>query len=104
MLCPGQPCPASRADAFELRFTSIRRGARLARRLTSYCLHSWGHGYDSEGNQNVSLVVAELAANAVTDALLRLVREDGRRLATPGASGCPWPWRPTSLPSRTAGW
>ncbi|RRR80032.1 ATP-binding protein [Streptomyces sp. RP5T] len=69
---------------FELRFTSTPRGARLARRLTSYCLDRWGHPYGSEVNDGASLVVAELAANAVThgrvpgrDALLRLVREDG---------------------------
>lgn len=77
------PHPAD--TAFELRFTSTPRGARLARRLTAYCLDCWGHPYGSAVNDGASLVVAELAANAVThgrvpgrDALLRLVREDGR--------------------------
>ncbi|MYW64880.1 ATP-binding protein [Streptomyces sp. SID8379] len=65
---------------FDLRFTSTPRGARLARRLAAHSLDSWGYGYDSPVSQNASLVVAELAANAVThgavpgrDALLRLV-------------------------------
>ncbi|WP_447037831.1 ATP-binding protein [Streptomyces sp. DSM 118878] len=71
--------------AFELRFTSTPRGARLARRLTGYCLDHWGCPYDSEVNEHASLVVAELASNAVThgrvpgrDVLLRLSRGDGR--------------------------
>ncbi|MFB8772353.1 ATP-binding protein [Streptomyces broussonetiae] len=79
------PTPTRPADTvFELRFTSTPRGARLARRLTSYCLDRWGHPYGSEVNDRASLVVAELAANAVThgrvpgrDALLRLVRDGG---------------------------
>ncbi|MET8663338.1 ATP-binding protein [Streptomyces tendae] len=68
---------------FELRFTSTPRGARLARRLASYCLDSWGHPYDSQVNETTALIVGELAANAVThgrvpgrDALLRLTRYD----------------------------
>ncbi|MFB6816379.1 ATP-binding protein [Streptomyces sp. NPDC056347] len=73
--------PTRCADSdFEIRFASTPRGARLA----SHCLHSWGHPYGSETNSSVSLVVAELAANAVThgrvpgrDVLLRLVRSDG---------------------------
>ncbi|MFE7432505.1 ATP-binding protein [Streptomyces tendae] len=70
---------------FELRFTATPRGARLARRLTAYCLDSWGYPYGSALNDHASLVVAELAANAVThgrvpgrDALLRLALSDGR--------------------------
>ncbi|MFD6324793.1 ATP-binding protein [Streptomyces sp. NPDC058442] len=74
----------SAPTTFELRFTSTPRGARLARRLTSYCLDTWGHPYDSELNETAALVVAEFASNAVThgrvpgrDALLRLIRSDG---------------------------
>ncbi|MFJ5894694.1 ATP-binding protein [Streptomyces sp. NPDC093064] len=70
---------------FELRITATPRGARLARRLTSYCLDIWGHPNDSEANETAALFVAELAANAVThgrvpgrDALLRLTQTDGR--------------------------
>ncbi|MFF3722029.1 ATP-binding protein [Streptomyces erythrochromogenes] len=77
--------PTRCADSdFEIRFASTPRGARLSRRLASHCLHSWGHPYGSETTSSVSLVVAELAANAVThgrvpgrDVLLRLVRSDG---------------------------
>ncbi|MER5480369.1 ATP-binding protein [Streptomyces sp. NPDC002734] len=47
------------------RFSSTRRGARLARRLAAHQLHTWGVPYDSEGSDAVVLVVAELAANAV---------------------------------------
>ncbi|MEU8709913.1 ATP-binding protein [Streptomyces sp. NPDC048565] len=74
-------------DAFELRFSSTPRAARLARRLASHRAHEWGHRYGSEVNDTVSLVVGELAANAVThglvpgrDALLRLSRARGGRL------------------------
>ncbi|MEU5366937.1 ATP-binding protein [Streptomyces sp. NPDC005925] len=73
------------STTFELRFASTPRGARLARRLASYRLDSWGHGYGSEANEATTLVVAELASNAVThgrvpgrDALLRLTRTDDR--------------------------
>ncbi|MGW3249332.1 ATP-binding protein [Streptomyces fungicidicus] len=85
MTSPADTTTNAAETTFELRFTATPRGARLARRLTAYCLDSWGHPYDSEVNENASLVVAELAANAVThgrapgrDALLKLVRLDGR--------------------------
>ncbi|WP_371606371.1 MULTISPECIES: ATP-binding protein [unclassified Streptomyces] len=74
------PAPPS-GDTFELRFSATPRGARLARRLASHRVHEWGHRYGTEANDTVSLVVGELAANAVTHglvpgrgALLRLVR------------------------------
>lgn len=51
---------------FAMQFTSTPRGARLARRLVSHRLHEWGHPYEGEGNQTVTLVAAELVANAVT--------------------------------------
>ncbi|WP_145764008.1 ATP-binding protein [Streptomyces brevispora] len=80
--------PAPRTgDTFELRFSSTARGARLARRLASHRVHEWGHRYGSEVNDTVSLIVGELAANAVThglgpgrDARLRMVRMSGERL------------------------
>ncbi|MYT29006.1 MULTISPECIES: ATP-binding protein [unclassified Streptomyces] len=50
---------------FAMRFTSTRRGARLARRLTSHRLDEWGYAYDTEINESVSAIVGELAANAV---------------------------------------
>ncbi|MFJ9650982.1 ATP-binding protein [Streptomyces microflavus] len=74
-------------DLFELRFSSTARGARLAQRLASHRVHTWGHRYGSEVNDAVSLIVGELAANAVThglvpgrDAQLRLVRLTRERL------------------------
>ncbi|SHN01255.1 ATP-binding protein [Streptomyces yunnanensis] len=50
---------------FAMRFTSTRRGARLARRLASIRLDEWGYPYDTEVNESVTAIVGELAANAV---------------------------------------
>ncbi|MGW1881568.1 ATP-binding protein [Streptomyces sp. NPDC001970] len=50
---------------FSMQFTSTPRGARLARRLVSHRLHEWGHPYDSTANEAVTLITAELVANAV---------------------------------------
>ncbi|MFD7701318.1 ATP-binding protein [Streptomyces caelestis] len=50
---------------FRIRLSATARGARLARRLTAEQLASWGRPYDSEGNRTASLLVAELATNAV---------------------------------------
>ncbi|MEU5304784.1 ATP-binding protein [Streptomyces noursei] len=49
---------------FAMRFTSTRRGARLARRLASIRLDEWGYPYDTEVNESVTAVVGELTANA----------------------------------------
>ncbi|MFD0076517.1 ATP-binding protein [Streptomyces sp. NPDC127166] len=48
-----------------MRFTSTPRGARLARRLVSHRLHEWGHPYNTTANDTVTLLAAELTANAV---------------------------------------
>ncbi|MEV0524575.1 ATP-binding protein [Streptomyces sp. NPDC050439] len=48
-----------------MQFTSTPRGARLARRLTSHRLNEWGHPYTSPANEAVTLITAELTANAV---------------------------------------
>ncbi|WP_151771265.1 ATP-binding protein [Streptomyces abyssomicinicus] len=53
-----------------MTFTSTPRGARLARRLASQRLDAWGHPYESDLNTTVTLIVAELAANAVTHGLV----------------------------------
>ncbi|MFD9219579.1 ATP-binding protein [Streptomyces sp. NPDC060064] len=50
---------------FTMQFTSTPRGARLARRLVSHRLHDWGHPYDSTANETITLIAAELVANAV---------------------------------------
>ncbi|MEU9365669.1 ATP-binding protein [Streptomyces avermitilis] len=77
------------------RFSSTRRGARLARHLALIQLHDWGLPLDSERSQTAALVIAELAANAVThgripgrDFELRLELTDGTlRVAVTDARG-----------------
>jgi len=66
------PAPAARPRPscaplreFAMHFTSTPRGARLARRLVSHRLDEWGHPYDSAVNETVTLIAAELTANAV---------------------------------------
>ncbi|MFF5157290.1 ATP-binding protein [Streptomyces sp. NPDC000348] len=62
--------PASRAreavtvSVFAQRFSATRRGARLARRLATHRLDLWHLPYGSPASDTVTLVVAELAANA----------------------------------------
>jgi anti-sigma regulatory factor (Ser/Thr protein kinase) len=48
-----------------MHFTSTPRGARLARRLVSHRLNEWGHPYTSPTNETVTLITAELTANAI---------------------------------------
>lgn len=48
-----------------MRFTSTPRGARLARRLVSHRLNDWGHPYSTQVNETLTLIAAELTANAV---------------------------------------
>ncbi|MFF6878140.1 ATP-binding protein [Streptomyces sp. NPDC012474] len=50
---------------FEMRFTSTPRGARLARRLASHRLDTWGIPYGTDQHEEIVLVVGELTANAV---------------------------------------
>ncbi|WP_079038223.1 ATP-binding protein [Streptomyces sp. NBRC 110028] len=50
---------------FSMRFTSSRHGARLARRLVSHRLDTWGHPYDGRANETLTLITAELTANAI---------------------------------------
>ncbi|MGY0069236.1 ATP-binding protein [Streptomyces sp. QTS137] len=80
--------PFAEQRALTLRFSPTPRGARLARRLASQQTDAWGWAYGSPVHDTVELVVAELAANAVThgrvpgrDAELRLSRSaDGARV------------------------
>ncbi|MFD3721613.1 ATP-binding protein [Streptomyces sp. NPDC058674] len=53
------------AQVFRQRFSSTRRGARLARCLAQAQLVFWGTPYGSPLSADVGLVVGELAANAV---------------------------------------
>ncbi|MFJ8900375.1 ATP-binding protein [Streptomyces sp. NPDC102370] len=59
---------ASGADSsaeLAMALTSTPRGACLARLFVTQCLHSWGHPYDSPVNETLTLITAELCANAV---------------------------------------
>ncbi|WP_405761718.1 ATP-binding protein [Streptomyces sp. NBC_01420] len=60
---PHAPAPAS---AFTQRFSSTPRGARLARRLALHQLDAWGVPHGSPASDTAAVLVAELAANAVT--------------------------------------
>ncbi|NGO47155.1 ATP-binding protein [Streptomyces sp. YC419] len=59
---PQHPAPERE---FTMRFTSTPRGARLARRLVSHRLNDWGHPYSTPVNETLTLITAELSANAV---------------------------------------
>ncbi|MFJ8950722.1 ATP-binding protein [Streptomyces sp. NPDC102381] len=73
---------------FTALFSSTPRGARLARRLAAQQLADWGVPYGSDLAERATLVVAELATNAVTHGrvpgrdfrLALLFREAGRTL------------------------
>lgn len=54
------------ARVFAQRFSSTPRGARLARHLAVHRLDAWGIPYGSAISDTAALLVAELAANAVT--------------------------------------
>jgi len=69
---------------FTQLFSCTPRGARLARRLVAHRMDAWGFAYDGNASLDVTLVVAELAANAVLhgrvrgrDFRVRLVLRDG---------------------------
>ncbi|WP_404819007.1 ATP-binding protein [Streptomyces phaeolivaceus] len=59
---PQHPAPERE---FTMRLTSTPRGARLARRLVSHRLNDWGHPYTTPANETLTLIAAELTANAV---------------------------------------
>ncbi|MFB7516393.1 ATP-binding protein [Streptomyces sp. NPDC056144] len=59
------PSPYLISKLFSLRFTSTPRGARLARRLVAVRLDEWGIPYGTRAHDTVTLIAAELAANAV---------------------------------------
>ncbi|MER5445399.1 ATP-binding protein [Streptomyces sp. NPDC002764] len=59
---PQHPAPERE---FTIQFTSTPRGARLARRLVSHRLNDWGHPYTTPVNETLTLITAELTANAV---------------------------------------
>ncbi|MER7777166.1 ATP-binding protein [Streptomyces sp. NPDC096191] len=63
-LSPQQP--AFTVRTFTQRFSSTPLGARLARHLTATQLQAWGIPYRTALSDTATLIVAELAANAVT--------------------------------------
>ncbi|MFF0201801.1 ATP-binding protein [Streptomyces sp. NPDC005017] len=62
---PAQGAAPRPVREFAMRFTSSARGARLARRLVSHRLDSWGHPYTGHVNETLTLITSELTANAV---------------------------------------
>lgn len=60
------PQPTVTVRTFTQRLSATPRGARLARHLALNQLHDWGVPYDSPAAHAVAVIVAELAANAVT--------------------------------------
>jgi len=64
------PTPAPQTPVtvrvFTQRSSSTPLGARLARHLALHRLHDWGIPYGSAPSDTAALLVAELAANAVT--------------------------------------
>ncbi|MDI3405356.1 ATP-binding protein [Streptomyces cavernicola] len=80
-----QPQPTTAVHEFAMAFTATPRGARLARHLVSHRLDAWGHPYDDDVNETLTLLAGELCANAVRhgrvpgrDFHVRLTEEPGR--------------------------
>ncbi|MFF4246788.1 ATP-binding protein [Streptomyces sp. NPDC001822] len=104
------PAPHTRATltpgVFAQTFSATRRGARLARLLAALQLVEWGHPRGSEHHDAVTVVVAELAANAVLHGLvpgrgfaLLLAHDGGRGVIRIEVSDT-HPSRPRIHPSR----
>ncbi|MET7494891.1 ATP-binding protein [Streptomyces sp900116325] len=84
MEAPFVPQPPVTVRVFVQRFSSTPRGARLARQLALHQLNDWGVPYGADASETAALIVAELAANAVThgrvpgrDFELRIVHASG---------------------------
>ncbi|MGW7594842.1 ATP-binding protein, partial [Streptomyces rubiginosohelvolus] len=60
------PHAPATGTAFTQRFSSTPRGARLARRLALHQLDAWGVPHGTTASDTAAVLVAELAANAVT--------------------------------------
>ncbi|MFF7199577.1 ATP-binding protein [Streptomyces sp. NPDC008141] len=63
---PVTPQQLGTVRVFTQRFSSTALGARLARHLALHQLHAWDVPHGSEASDAAALIVAELAANAVT--------------------------------------
>ncbi|MFI6204914.1 ATP-binding protein [Streptomyces sp. NPDC051041] len=62
---PADPGPVT-VRVFTQRLSATPRGARLARHLAVRELHTWGVPYGTDASDRIAVIVAELAANAVT--------------------------------------
>ena len=60
------PQPLVTVRAFTQRLSATPRGARLARHLALHQLETWGIPHGTDVSEAVAVIVAELAANAVT--------------------------------------
>ncbi|MFE3372426.1 ATP-binding protein [Streptomyces sp. NPDC059173] len=58
--------PPVTVRVFKHQYPAEPRGARLARRVGLYKLHTWGIRYLSDASESAALIIGELAANAVT--------------------------------------
>jgi anti-sigma regulatory factor (Ser/Thr protein kinase) len=58
--------PPATIHTFTQRLSPTPRGARLARHLALNQLHAWGIPHRSDASDAAAVIVAELAANAVT--------------------------------------
>ncbi|WP_406462634.1 ATP-binding protein [Streptomyces sp. NBC_00111] len=104
------PAPHAHSPAttrlFVQRFSATRRGARLARLLAALQLVEWGYPRGTDHHDAVTIVVAELAANAVLhgrvpgrDFALLLRCDDGRHVIRVEVSDT-HPARPSCARSR----
>lgn len=66
MTAPRTPQPPVTVRTFTQRLSATPRGARLARHLALNQLHDWGIPHGTDTSDAVAVIVAELAANAVT--------------------------------------
>lgn len=66
MTAPSTPQHPVTVRVFTQRLSATPRGARLARHLALNQLHAWGIPHGADASDAVALIVAELAANAVT--------------------------------------
>ncbi|MDF3142679.1 MULTISPECIES: ATP-binding protein [unclassified Streptomyces] len=66
MPAPLTPQPPVTVRTFTQRLSATPRGARLARHLSLNQLHAWGIPHGTNASDAVAVIVAELAANAVT--------------------------------------
>ncbi|HET6859637.1 MAG TPA: ATP-binding protein [Streptomyces sp.] len=58
--------PPTTVRVFKQSFSATHKAARLARLLAVHQLHAWEVPYGSDRSEDAALIVAELAANAVT--------------------------------------